>query len=240
MSLLLQYDLKGLEEAAFLVGVDEVGRGALAGPVVACAVKMGLNFYQKFEEDACVAIVKDSKLVVPHDRQKIADRALEWAKEGAIGIAIAKSSVAEIEIHNILGATKLAMERAIQKLGIDPDIGESLPLFRDPTKGKIWIDGLPLKKFPYPHEALVKGDQKSFAIALASILAKNHRDMLMGDLDPLDLYGFAKHKGYGTAFHSQQLQAHGLSCHHRKQFVESLLKKFQVEKNEALPTTNPC
>lgn len=223
MSALLEYDLEGLKESSFLIGVDEAGRGALAGPVVACAVKLDPQFYSHFQDDEHALKVKDSKLLPAPLRKDIAQKAAFWKQEGWIDYSIQEGSVLEIETHNILGATKIAMQKAIQALQVDDEISEELPLFHLKDKGKIWIDGPFLKQFPYPHQGIIKGDQKSFAIALASILAKYTRDSLMHELDPLNQYGFKQHKGYGTALHISRLQEYGASLHHRAKFLTSLL-----------------
>lgn len=237
MNSLLEYDLQGLSKAAFLIGIDEAGRGALAGPVVACGVKIEQKFYHHFREDPHVLRVKDSKLLSAPIREEIAQKAFYWKEEGWIDFSIQEGSVLEIETHNILGATKLAMQRAIQKLEIESVIDEVLPLFSNPNQGKIWIDGPFLKNFPYPHEGIVKGDQKSFVIALASILAKCTRDALMHSLDPENRYCFSQHKGYGTALHTAKLLEHGASLHHRKKFIASILKSNAFEPAAPLSPT---
>jgi ribonuclease HII len=176
-----------------LCGVDEAGRGPLAGPVSAAAVILdparpidGLADSKKLSE-------KQRDLLAP----LIRERALAWA--------VAYASVAEIDTLNILQATLLAMRRAILALPIQPQ--------------HILVDGLYCPETSIPSEAIVKGDSKVAAISAASILAKTARDALMLDLHgQYPQYGFAAHKGYPTAAHLAALRKYGVSDLHRRSF----------------------
>jgi ribonuclease HII len=179
---------------ALVAGVDEAGRGPLAGPVAAAAVVLPPGF-------ACPGL-DDSKKLSPAKREALftalrAHPGLHWS----LGLA----SVAEIESLNILRATHLAMARAVAGLPVAPD--------------HCLIDGLPVPAFTRPHTALVKGDSRSLSIAAASIIAKVSRDRIMRALDrECPAYGFAKHQGYGTAQHLEALRLHGPCRHHRRSF----------------------
>lgn len=178
-----------------IVGVDEAGRGPLAGPVVAGAVILPENFSH--------AKLNDSKKLSAKVREEIyaelsADARLRWAT--------ALASVAEIDQWNILRATHLAMRRAVEALSLVPDM--------------VLIDGLPVRDFPFPQQAVVGGDALSLSIAAASIFAKVERDRLMETYDTeYPGYGFAAHKGYGTRTHLMALERLGPCPIHRLSFA---------------------
>ena len=181
------------EGFCFVAGVDEVGRGPLAGPVVAAAVR--------FPRGIPLPWVFDSKQVT-EERRKVMREAI-LAVPG-VDWAIGEASVEEIDSINILNATHLAMRRAVEQLN---------------QVDFILVDGRPVKGLPFPSRAIVKGDAKSASIAAASILAKVFRDELMMEMDLLyPGYGFAEHKGYGTAQHLAALQKLGVSPIHRRSF----------------------
>lgn len=178
----------------FIAGVDEVGRGCLAGPVVAAAcildttkpVPEGLN---------------DSKKLTEKQRDEIAAELRETAVTFAVGIVEAE----EIDRINILEATKVAMIKAIEAL--------------DPAADHILIDALQLKHLRIPQKAIIKGDSISYSIAAASVIAKTYRDNLMVEYDTVyPEYGFAGHKGYGAASHRQAIKDHGPCPLHRLTF----------------------
>jgi ribonuclease HII len=176
-----------------LAGVDEVGRGPLAGDVVAAAVIL--------DPQRPVAGLRDSKKLSPRRRLELAglirERALAWS--------VARASVAEIDELNILQASLLAMHRAVQGLALQP--------------GYVLVDGNRLPCWDYPSEPVVKGDDRVPAIAAASILAKVQRDSeLIALEDEYPGYGFASHKGYPTAAHLQALQTLGVTPVHRRSF----------------------
>lgn len=183
-----------------LGGVDEAGRGPLAGPVFAAAVVL--------RPDTVIEGLNDSKKLTEKKREALFDEIVE--KSAAYGIASA--SVEEIEELNILGATFLAMRRAAQALSVQPSL--------------LLVDGNRVPpEMPVPVRTIVKGDGLSACVAAASILAKVSRDRLMLELDrQYPAYGFAKHKGYGTAAHYEALRENGISPVHRRSFLKSFLK----------------
>lgn len=177
-----------------IAGVDEAGRGPLAGPVAAAAVVLPRGF-------TCPGL-DDSKKLSARQREKIydlltGDPAVQWS--------VALSEATEIDQLNILRATHLAMRRAVLALKPSPD--------------HCLIDGLPVRDFPIPHDALVKGDGRSLSIAAASVIAKVTRDRIMQELDSeFPEFGFARHQGYGTKEHLEALRIHGPCRHHRRSF----------------------
>lgn len=179
--------------AGRVAGVDEAGRGPLAGPVVAAAVIL--------DEARPVKGLADSKLLSAPRRVQldalIRERALAWA--------IGEASVQEIDALNILQATLLAMRRAVLALQPAPDL--------------VLVDGNRLPDLPLPAQAIVRGDARVAAISAASVLAKVHRDSLCQALDrSWPAYGFAVHKGYPTASHLAALALHGACPAHRRSF----------------------
>ncbi len=185
----LMWDTPGL-----IAGVDEAGRGPLAGPVVAAAVILDdLNPIQG---------LADSKKLSALRREKLYDE----IRAKALCCSIAEASVEEIDTLNILQATLLAMRRAIEGLRLKPS--------------KVLVDGNRLPVLDVLAEAIVKGDATVPAISAASILAKVHRDRWCAEYDrEFPQYGFAAHKGYGTAEHLAALRAHGACPQHRKTFA---------------------
>ena len=174
----------------YIGGVDEVGRGPLAGPVVAACVVAA--------EPLMIRGLNDSKQVLPQHRVEIAETIKEKCAAWSIGVA----SVAEIDRLNIYWASVLAMERAIGALCIAPQY--------------LITDAVRIRSFLGPQEPLIKGDARSATVAAASIVAKVHRDNLLVELHDIDpRYGFADHKGYGTPEHLRALKEHGPSPHHR-------------------------
>ena len=188
---------------AVLAGVDEVGRGPLAGPVYASAVVIASADADSFLEGPLAGLT-DSKKLTEASRERFC--ALLQSLPG-VRIGIGSASVAEIDRLNILRATHLAMRRAVLDLG-------------DPPPDHILVDGLPVKGLPAPSTAIVKGDAQSLLIAAASVVAKVTRDHLMAELDTIHPgYGFASNKGYGTAEHLDALRRLGVSPVHRRSFA---------------------
>jgi len=182
---------RGLQRVA---GIDEAGRGPLAGPVVAAAVILPWNFRSR--------ALDDSKRLSPASRDGLFEE-LTSCVEIHWSIAIVENE--EIDRLNILRATHEAMRRAVARLAEPPD--------------HVLIDGLEVRPFPIAQTALVGGDALSFSIAAASIVAKVTRDRLMVEMDArYPQYGFAAHKGYGTAQHLANLRVHGPCPIHRKSF----------------------
>ena len=185
-----------------IAGVDEAGRGPLAGPVVAAAVVFEKEFLEA-EAPRSLAGINDSKKL-PASRREFFHALLSACPHVQIGIASA--SVEEIDSLNILRATHLAMARAVGQLSPPPELA--------------LVDGLPVKGLPVPHRAIVSGDALSLSIASASILAKVTRDRLMVELAAqYPAYGFERHKGYGTQAHLDALNLHGPCPAHRNSFA---------------------
>ena len=177
--------------ARYIAGVDEVGRGPLAGPVVVCAIVMP-------PEARAIAGVADSKTLTPVVRERLA----VVIRERALALALGAASVKEIAQLNIYHATALAMRRALARLAIAPDA--------------VLVDGKPIKTLGVPHLAVVKGDARCYVIACASIVAKVTRDRLMARLHARHGdYGWNTNAGYGTPIHISALRRHGLTAHHR-------------------------
>ncbi|UTA46731.1 ribonuclease HII [Simiduia sp. 21SJ11W-1] len=174
-------------------GVDEVGRGPLAGDVVAAAVILDPN--------APIEGLADSKKLTEKKREQL----FVEIQEKALAFCIARASVAEIDKINILQASLLAMTRAVQGLPTQPE--------------HVWVDGNKIPRWHYPAEAVVKGDSRVAAISAASILAKVTRDRELVALHAqYPDYGFADHKGYPTAAHLAAIEQHGITPHHRQSF----------------------
>ncbi len=183
---------------AHIAGVDEVGRGCLAGSVVAAAV----IFERGFKPDGILKKVSDSKQLAPALREELADA----IKRTALCYALAEVPPSEIDKHNILNATMRAMNQAVEQLSPVPDF--------------LFIDGNTFKPvLPIAFQTVVKGDSKVFSIAAASILAKVHRDNVMKQLDAeYPQYGFAKHVGYATPEHINAIRRYGRCAIHRQSF----------------------
>lgn len=201
-----------------LVGVDEVGRGCLAGPVVAAAVCLDKGFFGSRARRTVCLEMRDSKQLSAERREALVADMRKWQADGLLSFEIAEGSVAEIEQLNILEANTLAMRRALAALlpGQINWESEGAP--------KILIDGRPVKRLGYPHDAIVKGDDKSLVIAMASILAKVHRDQLMeGICEQYPAYRFSENKGYGTGVHRAALLRDGPCPIHRMSFLQKIL-----------------
>lgn len=192
---------KNLRNGRIICGVDEAGRGPLAGDVYAAAVI--------FDEDTVIEGINDSKKLSEKKREMLFDLITEKAKAYCISTA----SIEEIEEINILNAAMLAMKRAIEGLEIKPQLA-LIDGNKSPEIGDIQT------------ETVVKGDAKSQSIAAASILAKVARDRYMKDLDKeYPQYQFSKHKGYGTKLHYEMIEKYGISPVHRPSFLKKVLNK---------------
>jgi ribonuclease HII len=229
------FDLKRIETHASLLGVDEAGRGALAGPVVAGAVLVTREFLDGRWAVTRSGRVNDSKLLTAAEREELWQEFEALAAAGQIHAHFGVASVEEIERFNILGATKLAMRRALEGIyppsaferKTEPDLFSSFEertAFSPTVSCRVLIDGLALRQFPYPHEGIVNGDARSLCIAMASVVAKVSRDRLMRELDGrIPGYGFAQNKGYGTDEHREALLRLGRTAEHRDLFLRKLL-----------------
>lgn len=231
------FDLKHIEGLASLIGVDEAGRGALAGPVVAGAVLVTREFLESRWAVTKSGRVNDSKQLTPVVREELWAEFEELENSGQVHVTYGVSDVTEVEQLNILGATKLAMQRALEAIyppaaferKVEPDLFtpvEETRAFQPTVSCRVLIDGLALRKFPYPHQSVISGDARSLCIAMASIVAKVVRDRMMCELDVKHPgYGFAQHKGYGTAEHCEALLRLGRCEQHRDLFLRKLFAK---------------
>jgi len=185
-----------------VIGVDEVGRGPLAGPVVSCAC---IFFDYSLPKDKLI-IIDDSKKLTRTERLKAIKLIFEFKQNNIINFALGYASVEEIDAINILEATKLSMQRAVRKLKY--------------TKGNVIIDGNMDFQFDnFFCKSIRKGDQKSITIATASIIAKVHRDRYMTKIGrKFPLYNWHSNAGYGTKKHIKQIYLKGITHHHRKSF----------------------
>jgi ribonuclease HII len=195
----LEEEMALLRQGHFLVaGLDEVGRGCLAGPVVAAAVILPLND----EIATLLAGVRDSKQMTALARERL----FPVIAQHALAIAVGVGSVELIDQRNILQATKLAMKEALAQLS--------------PSPSALLLDALSLRDVSLPQRSLIQGDTRCLSIAAASVIAKVTRDHLMLALhQEYPAYGFDQHKGYGTPAHLAALSAHGATPHHRQSFA---------------------
>ena len=187
-----------------IAGIDEAGRGPIAGPVVSSAVI--------FEKGEYIDGVNDSKKLTPLKREKLYEIIIKKALCYGIGIISEK----DIDKMNILNAALLSMKKAVENLIIKPEF--------------LLIDGNKIPDIPYSSEAIIKGDSLSFSIASASIIAKVTRDRLMLDYhDIYPIYSFSKNKGYATREHITAVKKEGLCPIHRKTFCRKILAPEQIE-----------
>ncbi len=198
-------NLKGYEKnlykngIKYIAGIDEAGRGPLAGPVV-----VGIAIMR---EDSFIEGVNDSKKISESRREKLYEQITEEALDWSVGIV----DQTEIDKINILNATKEALHKAIEKLNIKPE--------------RILVDALDhIDTCGIPYTSIIKGDAKVYSISAASIIAKVTRDRIMREYDTIyPQYGFSKHKGYGTAAHIQALKEFGPCAIHRETFIKNFI-----------------
>ena len=206
-----------------MIGVDEVGRGCLAGPVMAGAFVLPA-FFGESGDPEWLEHVRDSKLVAPMRRLELQPRLQEWGRAWAVG----EASVNEIDQINILNAVELAMSRAVQS------VLKTLGVEASDSRVFVLVDGNRIPRtlgplFTGRIRAVVKGDQQSLSMACASILAKVARDRLLQELDAeFPGYGLAVHKGYGTAQHLGALDRLGVTRIHRQSFSPVALAAQKV------------
>ena len=195
-----QYENLYWDKNQYVIGIDEAGRGPLAGPVVVGIAIM--------PENSMIEGVNDSKKVSEKKREKLYDLITQEAIAWNVGIADQN----EIDEINILNATKLALTRAIDGLKIKPDL--------------ILVDALTnINTLGIPYKSIIKGDAKEYSIAAESILAKVTRDRMMREYDEIyPQYGFSGHKGYGTAKHIAAIKEYGPCILHRKSFIKNFIK----------------
>lgn len=187
------------DKIQYICGIDEAGRGPLAGPVVVGAVIL--------PKDSFIEGVNDSKKISEKKREKIYEQIISEAISYGVGIVDQKT----IDEINILNATKLGLKLAIEQMKTKPDF--------------ILTDALNnIETFGIPYKPVVKGDAKHYSIAAASIIAKVTRDRIMREWDEIyPVYGFEKHKGYGTAAHIAAIKEHGPCMLHRKSFIKNFI-----------------
>ncbi|MBR3790024.1 MAG: ribonuclease HII [Clostridia bacterium] len=193
------YEITAHEKGYKVVcGIDEAGRGPLAGPVFAAAVILPENYSHP--------VLNDSKKLSEKKRDAVYDDIIKDALSYSVGIATEE----EIDEINILNATFLAMKRAVEGLNVKPDFA--------------YIDGNQYPKTGITEEAIVKGDGKCISVAAASIIAKVSRDRFMLEIDKqYPEYQFSKHKGYGTKLHYEMIEKYGVSKVHRRTFLKKIL-----------------
>ena len=197
MEHMMEYEHK-YDHLGYLCGIDEVGRGPLAGPVVACAVIL--------PKDHHILYLNDSKKLTAHKREELYDVILE----NAVAVGLGMASPARIDEINILQATYEAMRQAISKLKVMPQL--------------LLNDAVTIPQVTIPQVPIIKGDAKSASIAAASIVAKVTRDRLMEEYDKtMPEYGFASNKGYGSADHIKALKEVGPSPIHRMSFIKNFV-----------------
>lgn len=195
---LFEFDSELRKDYPILCGVDEAGRGPLAGDVYAAAVILG--------EGVTIEGLNDSKKLSEKKREELYDIIIEKAD----AYCVATATVEEIDTLNILQATMLAMKRAVEGLGVKPD--------------HALIDGNKIPPIECGAEYVIKGDARSASIAAASVLAKVSRDRYMKKIaEEYPQYAFEQHKGYGTKFHYEKLREHGISDVHRRTFLKKLI-----------------
>jgi ribonuclease HII len=197
------------DPVGLMAGVDEAGRGPLAGPVVAAAVIL--------DDSKRIRGLADSKVLTPAQRERLYDQIMEKA----LCCSVAQASVEEIDSLNILHATMLAMKRAVEGLRLKPI--------------KVQVDGNRLPVIDVLAEAVIGGDASVKAISAASILAKVHRDRLCNVLhEEFPQYNFAAHKGYGTPEHLEALRQHG-ACRHHRRFFSPVAATFTTPDGQIIP-----
>jgi ribonuclease HII len=210
----IERDLR-IAKGSLLAGVDEVGRGPIAGPVVACAVIMPAD-------TRAIAGVDDSKRLTHDQRVRLAVK----IRERAIAFSLGAASVREIDRINIYQASVLAMRRALERLKVRPDY--------------VVIDGRAMRTLPIPHTAVVHGDARCFSIACASILAKVTRDLLMTRLAVrYPQYIWDHNAGYTTREHVAGLTSHGITPHHRRSFCRISDLLLELEHQTVLQDLEP-
>ena len=196
----IEEEIYNKEDVKYICGIDEAGRGPLAGPVVVASVIM--------PKDSMIEGVNDSKKVSEKKREKLYEEITNTAIAWEVGIIDQR----EIDEINILNATKKGLTNSLKELEIKPDL--------------ILVDALTnIDTLGIPYRSIIKGDAKSYSIAAASIIAKVTRDRIMRQWDELyPEYGFEKHKGYGTKMHIDAIKEYGPCPLHRKSFIKNFIK----------------
>ena len=192
-----------------VIGIDEVGRGPLAGPVVCCA----FIFFDVYLNNEELNFIDDSKKLSEKKRTAAIKKIYKFKKQNKVKFSLGMASVEEIDKYNILEATKISMRRAVEKLNQPPS--------------QLIVDGnIDLQLEKYPSRSIIKGDRQSYTIAAASIVAKIHRDRYMHFLsNTYPSYNWSSNAGYGTKKHIEEIYSKGITVHHRKSFepIKSLI-----------------
>ena len=197
-----------MENIKYIIGIDEVGRGPLAGPVAVCAFKMPIDFsVKKFGK------IKDSKKLKPKEREEILAKLKIFKKEKTIDYFVCYESAPKIDKIGINKAIKNCLEKALKKLNVKPE------------ECTVLLDGGLKAPEKYKNQkTIIKGDEKERAIAFASIVAKVSRDALMCQLaKKFPKYSFEIHKGYGTKKHREAIKKNGLCAEHRRYYCKNLI-----------------
>jgi len=239
------YDRKEAKRSLGNVGVDEAGRGCLAGPVVAGAVVLPALFFLKAANRKACGEMNDSKQFAEERREELYAVILSLADRGELFWASGEASIEEIEAENIVGATCLAMKRAMDEASekskglwspeakSEDDLFSNTGLSTDEKRWGARVDGRPMKKLPYDHTGLVKGDTISLAVAMGSLIAKVTRDRMMREFaEEFPAYDFASNKGYGAPNHLKALKESGPTRLHRPRFLRNLLPETEEAKQD--------
>lgn len=201
------FDCGQLGDKNYIIGIDEAGRGPLAGPVIVAGVRVSRSLLENYHRYPFLEEVNDSKKLSPSKREQLFQGILLLRNEKLLQITVCNRSHEQIDQVNILQATTDAMKYVTQRLFKPNDL--------------LLIDGKALKGLGFEHQAIIKGDGKSCCIGMASIVAKVIRDRIMTFYHKkYALYNFAQHKGYGTAAHIATIKKYGLSPIHRKTFCK--------------------
>ena len=230
------HDRKLAQGQKGVVGVDEAGRGCLAGPVVAGCVIIPNPFFGSAKNRKKTEHINDSKQFSETQREVLFEVIENLVKEGEIFSGAGHASIEEIEEFNIVGATCLAMRRAMEEAALtsknlwQPELKGASDLFNERKDlGSYWqvlVDGRDMKRLPYAHHGMVKGDTMSLAIAMASLIAKVTRDRWMRELDSeYPKYDFKSNKGYGAPLHLKALREDGPTICHRPRFLRNFLEQ---------------
>ena len=237
------FDRKRSKSSLGVVGVDEAGRGCLAGPVVAGAVLLPVSFFKSSANRKACTHINDSKQVKENLREELFKLILKLGEKNELFWATGEASVEEIESENIVGATCLAMGRAIEQVAVQsnglwkPQAKTEDNLFNSELKVEnswiVSVDGRPMKRLPFQHEGMIKGDTFSLAIAMGSLVAKVSRDRQMKKLaDEFPLYDFSSNKGYGSPKHLSAIESSGSCIHHRPRFLRKILCSPNEQENK--------
>jgi ribonuclease HII len=210
-------DIESASKSApkFVVGIDEVGRGPVAGPVTVCALLMSDSNYKKFKQSEICEKLRDSKKLSEKKREEWFAKIVDWQKEGMLDYAVFNLSASSIDKFGISSAIQKCLNKCLEKLDVPVACNRS----------QILLDGSLIAPDKYENQrTIIGGDASEPIIALASIVAKVTRDKYMVEKsEQFPEYGLAQHKGYGTSAHMKAIEKYGLSNFHRKSFLKRFL-----------------